>query len=105
MALMEDYMQRRKDKQPLNYPSAGSVFKRYPGYYTGKLIEEAGLKGCTVGGAQVSEKHAGFIINYENATCSDVLDLIDHIRSIIKERVGIELQCEVKHLKNPANGQ
>jgi UDP-N-acetylmuramate dehydrogenase len=99
---MEEYMQRRKDKQPLDYPSAGSVFKRYPGYYTGQLIEEAGLKGFSIGGAQVSEKHAGFIINRENATCKDVLDLIAYVKDTIKSRVGIELNCEVKYIKNPA---
>ena len=99
---MEEYMQRRKDKQPLDYPSAGSVFKRYPGYYTGQLIEEAGLKGFSIGGAQVSEKHAGFIINRENATCKDVLDLIAYVKDAIKSRVGIELNCEVKYIKNPA---
>ena len=97
------FMQQRIDKQPLNYPSAGSVFKRYPGYFAGKLIEEAGLKGYTVGGAQVSEKHAGFIVNTGNATASDVLALIDHIVGVIKENVGIELQPEVKYIKNPAD--
>lgn len=98
---MNALMQQRIDKQPLNYPSAGSVFKRYPGYFAGKLIEEAGLKGFTVGGAQVSEKHAGFIINVGNATASDVLSLIEHIKSVIKENVGIELQCEVRYISNP----
>ncbi|MBQ7779354.1 MAG: UDP-N-acetylmuramate dehydrogenase [Clostridia bacterium] len=100
---MNQLMQQRIDKQPLNYPSAGSTFKRYPGYFSGKLIEEAGLKGYTVGGAQVSEKHAGFIINVGNATASDVLSLIDHIREVIKENVGIELQTEVKYIENPAD--
>ncbi len=100
---MNCLMQQRIDKQPLNYPSAGSTFKRYPGFFSGKLIEEAGLKGYTVGGAQVSEKHAGFIINVGNATASDVLALIGHIRSVIKENVGIELQTEVKYIENPAD--
>ena len=100
---MNCLMQQRIDKQPLNYPSAGSVFKRYPGYFSGKLIEEAGLKGYTIGGAQVSEKHAGFIINVGQATASDVLALIDYIVSVIKENVGIELQPEVKYIKNPAD--
>ena len=99
---MNCLMQQRIDKQPLNYPSAGSVFKRYPGYFAGKLIEEAGLKGYTIGGAQVSEKHAGFIINIGNATAADVLSLVEYIRSIIKENVGIELQTEVKFITNPA---
>ncbi len=98
---MEGLMQQRIDKQPLNYPSAGSTFKRYPGYFSGKLIEEAGLKGFTIGGAQVSDKHAGFIINVGNATASDVLSLIKYIQSVIKDNVGIELQPEVKYIKNP----
>ncbi len=98
---MEGLMQQRIDKQPLNYPSAGSTFKRYPGYFSGKLIEEAGLKGFTMGGAQISEKHAGFIINTGNATASDVLSLIKYIQNVIKENVGIELQPEVKYIKNP----
>ncbi len=100
---MNSLMQQRIDKQPLNYPSAGSVFKRYPGYFAGKLIEEASLKGYTIGGAQVSEKHAGFIVNIGNATASDVLALVDHIRKVIKENVGIELQTEVKYIENPAD--
>lgn len=99
---MSSLMQQRIDKQPLNYPSAGSVFKRYPGYFAGKLIEEAGLKGYTIGGAQVSEKHAGFIINIGNATASDVLSLIDYIRNVIKENVGIVLETEIKYIENPA---
>ena len=98
---MNCLMQQRIDKQPLNYPSAGSTFKRYPGYFSGKLIEEAGLKGYTIGGAQVSEKHAGFVINVGNATASDVLALIDHIREVIKENVGIVLETEVKYIENP----
>ncbi len=100
---MNCFMQQRKDKQPLEYPSAGSVFKRYPGYYTGKLIEEASLKGFSIGGAQVSEKHAGFIINKGDATASDVLALIEHIKGVIKDNVGIELECEVKYVPNPKN--
>ena len=95
-AKMDDYIGRRKSKQPLNYPSAGSVFKRYPGRYTGQMIEEAGLKGCTVGGAQVSEKHAGFIINKGGATADDVLKLIEHIKSVIKEREGIDIETEIR---------
>ncbi len=98
---MNCLMQQRIDKQPLNYPSAGSVFKRYPGYFAGKLIEDAGLKGFTVGGAQVSEKHAGFIINVGNATASDVLSLVEHIKGVIKDNVGIELQCELRFIPNP----
>ncbi len=100
---MNALMQQRVDKQPLNFPSAGSTFKRYPGYFAGKLIEDAGLKGYTIGGAQVSEKHAGFIINIGNATASDVLALIGHIQSVIKNNVGIELQPEVRIIANPAD--
>lgn len=96
---MNDYMNRRITKQPLEYPSAGSVFKRYPGRFTGQMIEEAGLKGYTIGGAQVSEKHAGFIINRENATAADVLALIEHIKTVILERFGCELECEMIYVK------
>lgn len=98
-ALMDDLIERRKTKQPLNYPSAGSTFKRYPGRYTGQMIEEAGLKGYAVGGAQVSEKHAGFIINKGGATCKDVLTLIDHIKNVIREREGIDIECEVRLIR------
>ena len=97
-ARMDDFIGRRKSKQPLNYPSAGSAFKRYPGRYTGQMIEEAGLKGYTVGGAQVSEKHAGFIINKGGATADDVIKLIEHIKSVIKEREGIEIETEVRKI-------
>ena len=92
---MDDLMSRRREKQPLEYPSAGSVFKRYPGYFTAKLIDEAGLKGYTVGGAQVSEKHAGFIINKNNATASDVKKLIEIIKQKIHSIYGIDIECEV----------
>ena len=95
-AKMDDLIDRRKSKQPLNYPSAGSTFKRYPGRYTGQMIEEAGLKGYTVGGAAVSEKHAGFVINKGGATADDVLKLVDHIKKVIKEREGIEIECEIR---------
>ena len=92
---MEAYMTARKSKQPLEYPSAGSVFKRYPGYFTAKLIDEAGLKGYTVGGAQVSLKHAGFIINIGGATSSDVKTLVAHIQNEIFLRHGIRIEREV----------
>lgn len=93
---MNDYMSRRVEKQPLEYPSAGSVFKRSaPTVYTGKLIEDSGLKGYRIGGAQVSEKHAGFIINVGGATSADVNALIAHIQRVIFENYGISLQCEV----------
>ena len=95
-AVMDDLLGRRKDKQPLNYPSAGSAFKRYPGRYTGQMIEAAGLKGYTVGGAQVSEKHAGFIINKGGASADDVLTLIDHIKTVIKEREGVIIEPEIR---------
>ena len=99
---MQDYLQRRKDKQPLNSPSAGSVFKRPEGYFAGKLIEDSSLKGYTVGGAQVSEKHAGFIINIGNATASDVKLLISHIQSTVKNKFGVELECEIRFINNPS---
>ncbi len=100
---MDDYMARRIDKQPLEYPSAGSAFKRYPGYFTAQLIDEAGLKGYSVGGAQVSEKHAGFIINKGGATASDVLMLVSHIKHRIFELNGINIECEVRYI--PHNGE
>lgn len=95
---MNDYWARRKDKQPLNYPSAGSVFKRPEGYFAGALIEQSGLKGASVGGAQVSEKHAGFIINKDNASCKDVLSLIKFCQDTVKEKFGVELECEIKNV-------
>lgn len=94
-AKMDDFMHRRIDKQPLEYPSAGSVFKRYPGRYTAQMIDESGLKGTSVGGAQVSEKHAGFIINTGNATCADVTALIERIRNTIHDNYGIWIECEL----------
>ena len=101
-ALMHDYMQRRRDKQPLNYPSAGSVFKRPEGYFAGKLIEDSMLKGHTVGGAQVSEKHAGFIINIGNATASDIKTLVEHIITVVKEKFSVDLECEIRFVNNPS---
>lgn len=98
-ALMNDYMNRRISKQPLDYPSAGSIFKRCPGRYTGQMIEKAGLKGYSVGGAQVSEKHAGFIINRGDATAADVLALIEHIKHVIFEKFGCTLECEMIYVK------
>lgn len=97
-AKMDDFSQRRRDKQPLNYPSAGSTFKRPEGYFAGKLIQDAGLMGYTVGGAQVSEKHAGFVINRGGATCADVLALIDHVREEVRRQFGVELEPEVRLL-------
>ena len=95
---MLDFAKRRSDKQPLEYPSAGSVFKRPEGYFAGKLIEDAGLKGYTIGGACVSEKHSGFIINKGGATCKDVLALIDYIKSTVYQQFGVELEQEVRVL-------
>ncbi len=95
-AAMDDKLQRRKDKQPLEYPSAGSTFKRPVGYFAGALIEESGLKGYTVGGAQVSEKHAGFVINKDNATTTDVINLIRDVQKIVYEKHGVMLETEVK---------
>ena len=93
---MNDYMNRRKNKQPVEFPSAGSVFKRPEGYFAGALIQEADLKGKQIGDAQVSEKHAGFIINKGNATCNDVLELVKCIQNKVKENTGIDLECEIK---------
>ena len=98
-AAMNDYMSRRIDKQPLEYPSAGSVFKRYPGRYTGQMIEECGLKGYSIGGAQVSEKHAGFIVNKGGATSADVLALIEHIKNEVYKKFDCRIECEVIHVK------
>ena len=96
--LMNDHLRTRNEKQPLEYPSAGSVFKRYPGYYTSKLIDEAGLKGVTIGGAQVSEKHAGFIVNRGGATARDVMMLIKLIQDKIYLLHGIHIECEVRYI-------
>lgn len=95
-AKMKDLIGRRKDKQPLEYPSAGSVFKRPEGYFAGALIEQSGLKGKQIGGAMVSEKHAGFIINYDNATTKDVTDLIKYCQATVKEKFGVELETEIR---------
>lgn len=93
---IDDLTRKREDKQPLEYPSAGSTFKRPEGHYTGKLIEESMLKGFSIGGAQVSEKHAGFIINKGDATAKDILDLIAHIQNTIKSNFHVELHPEVR---------
>lgn len=94
-ARMDDFMDRRRTKQPLEYPSAGSVFKRPVGAFAGTLIEQCGLKGKTVGGAQVSEKHAGFIVNAGNATCDDVLELVRLVQNTVKAETGYDLKCEI----------
>lgn len=94
-ARMDDFMQRRKDKQPLEFPSAGSTFKRPEGYFAGALIEKNNLKGVSVGGAMVSEKHAGFVINYDNATAEDVKNLMEKIKQVVRDNDGVELEPEV----------
>ncbi len=94
-AKMQELMQRRRDKQPLEYPSCGSTFKRPEGYFAAALIEECGLKGYTVGGAQVSQKHSGFVINHDNASCADVLAVVKDVKRIVKEKKGVELECEM----------
>ena len=95
---MSNLSSKRKEKQPLSFPSAGSVFKRPEGYFAGTLVEQCGLKGAKVGGAMVSEKHAGFIVNTGNATSQDVCDLIQKIKDTVAAKTGIELQCEVKFI-------
>lgn len=92
---MDDFSQRRTSKQPLEMPSAGSMFKRPPGFFAGTLIDQAGLKGYMVGGAQISTKHAGFVVNVGGATAADVLQLINDVQAKIKAGVGVELQPEV----------
>ncbi len=95
-AEMDDKMARRKEKQPLEYPSAGSTFKRPEGYFAGALIEQSGLKGYTVGGAQVSEKHAGFVINKNKATATDIITLIHNVQDKVYDNFGVMLETEVK---------
>lgn len=95
-ANMEEYMARRREKQPLEYPSAGSFFKRPAGHFAGALIEQCGLKGLSVGDAQVSEKHAGFLINRGQATCAEVLALCRQVQDCVKERFGVQLEREVQ---------
>lgn len=93
---MEEYFKSRKEKQPIEYPSAGSSFKRQEGIITAKLIDDVGLKGYKIGGAQVSEKHAGFIVNYNNATATDVINLIDYIKEKVYSKYGIKIEEEIK---------
>ena len=94
-ARMEELLCCRRAKQPLEYPSCGSTFKRPKGYFAAALIEECGLKGCTIGGAQVSEKHSGFVINKGGATFEDVTELVRHIKATVMEQKGVELECEM----------
>ena len=98
-ARMAELAAQRREKQPLNYPSAGSAFKRPQGHFAGKLIEDCGLKGYAVGGAQVSEKHAGFVINRGGATCADVLRLLEHVEKTVYDRFGVRLEREIKVIK------
>lgn len=93
---MDGFLARRKEKQPLKYPNAGSTFKRPPGNYAGTLIQTCGLKGKKIGGAQVSTKHSGFIINTGGATCQDVLNLISHIQATVLEKADVKLESEVR---------
>ena len=93
---MDDLKERRVTKQPLEYPSAGSTFKRPEGYFAGKLIMDAGLRGYLVGEAQVSEKHCGFVINRGNATAADVRTLMQNVADIVEEKFGVRLEPEVK---------
>ena len=93
-----ELLERRKTKQPLEYPSAGSTFKRPEGYFAGKLIQDAGLGGFTVGGAQVSEKHCGFVINKGGATAADILSLCRQVQEKVREKSGVTLEMEVKRL-------
>ena len=95
---MRTYLEKRRTTQPLELPNAGSVFKRPEGHFAGKLIEDCGLKGLTVGGAQVSQKHAGFIVNVGGATCKDVEHLVGQIQATVLQKTGVELECEIKFL-------
>jgi len=95
---MLEYAKNRRSKQPLEFPSAGSVFRRPPGYFVGPMLEKLGLKGCRIGGAEVSQKHAGFIINTGDATACDVLELIHHVRSTALANLGVELETEIRFI-------
>jgi len=97
-ATMQELSAKRREKQPLEYPSAGSTFKRPEGYFAGKLIMDSGLAGYQVGGAQVSEKHCGFVINAGDATARDVRTLMDNVRDIVYKKYGVTLEPEVKFL-------
>lgn len=97
-AKMDELHQKRWSKQPMELPSAGSIFKRPPGHYTGPLIEEAGLKGYQIGGAQVSTKHAGFIVNKGSATAEDIINLINKIKEEVYKISGVQLEVEPRFL-------
>ena len=102
-ATIDDIRQKRIEKQPLNFPSAGSTFKRPEGYFAGKLIDDSGLRGYTVGGAQVSEKHCGFVVNKSDATASDVLTLMKNVDQIVYEKFGVHLTPEVRIIGRNVN--
>lgn len=102
-AIMDDLTFKRESKQPLEYPSCGSVFKRPPGYFAGKLIQDSDLQGQQIGGAQVSEKHAGFIVNKSEATASEYIDLIHHVQATVKDKFGVTLEREVKIIGEDLN--
>ena len=95
---MADLKEQRTSKQPLEFPSAGSTFKRPEGYFAGKLISDSGLRGFQIGGAQVSEKHCGFVVNVGDATASDVISLMNHVVNVVREKFGVELEPEVRRL-------
>ncbi|AIQ69113.1 UDP-N-acetylmuramate dehydrogenase [Paenibacillus graminis] len=95
-AAMDDLTRQRESKQPLEYPSCGSVFKRPPGRFAGQLIQESGLQGTRIGGAEVSRKHAGFIVNTDHATAKDYIGLIQHVQAAVKDKFGVELETEVE---------
>ena len=94
-ARMSELMEKRRSKQPLEFPSCGSTFKRPEGYFAAALIEECGLKGYTVGGAQVSEKHSGFVINRSGASFEDVMAVVKEVKRVVQEQKGVELECEM----------
>jgi UDP-N-acetylmuramate dehydrogenase len=93
---MDDFNQRRADKQPLELPSAGSTFKRPEGYFAGKLIMDAGLQGFRIGGVEVSKKHAGFVVNIDNGTAQDFIDVIKHVQEVVFEKNHVLLEPEVR---------
>ena len=99
VAQMNENIRTRKEKQPIEYPSAGSIFKRPVGFYAGELIEKSGLKGYRIGGAEVSEKHAGFIVNRGGATAEDVMRLIGHVKTKVFLEYSVELECEVRYIE------
>ena len=93
---MDDLTYRRESKQPLEYPTCGSVFKRPPGYFAGKLIQDSHLQGVQIGGAEVSKKHAGFIINKDGATATEYIALIEHVQDVVKKNFDVYLEREVR---------